>query len=64
MAEVIITINKDGSKVEVDAKGFVGQKCEDYLKNIQSALAGDILEKQRKPEYHATEHVGTTVGNR
>lgn len=62
MGEVIIKINKDGSKVEVDAEGFHGGGCLILMEDALNALGGD-MEKEMKPEYH--EHIGQSqnVGN-
>lgn len=62
MGEVTIKINKDGSKVEMEAEGFSGGGCLDLMGEAIEALGGNT-EKEMKPEYY--EHIGQNqnIGN-
>lgn len=59
--EVIVTISKDGSKMEWDAQGFKGTSCKDFAKGILEAV-GSVEEEKRKPAYYEVEHAGVRVG--
>jgi len=60
MKTIEIRINPNGSNVEVDAQGFKGRQCTDFMENIMKALGGTIDEK-RKPEYLQTVANGTQM---
>lgn len=61
--EVIVKVSKDGSVVEVDAVGFKGKTCEDFMSPITRAL-GKSIEKKNKPEFYKTTHGGVSIGGR
>lgn len=58
--EVMITISPDGSKVDVDAEGFTGGACKDFMKNTIEAL-GTVEREKKKPEYYSTGSAGQAV---
>ncbi len=58
---VTIKISKDGASVEVDAEGFVGKKCSDFMKPLVKAL-GIVQEEKKKPEFYKTERAGVHIG--
>ena len=58
MKEVEIKVSKDGQKVEIDAVGFTGGLCKEFMNKTIQAL-GTIEEEKKKPEYFA--HTGSTV---
>jgi hypothetical protein len=60
MEEVIIKISPDGTQVEIDADGFVGDACKQFAGGIQSAL-GDTLDEKTKPEFHQHAPSGLTT---
>lgn len=43
--KLIIKIRKDGV-VEAETKGIKGQKCEDYLKNIEELTDSKVVKKR------------------
>jgi hypothetical protein len=47
--EIIIDIDEQGNCV-IDAKNFVGGECEQYIKEIETAL-GIRTSSNKKPEY-------------
>ena len=49
-----ITITSKGGKTVVETSGFVGQSCEEVLRNIS---LGQIEEKTYKQDYHMVELV-------
>jgi hypothetical protein len=52
MAKTIeIKISPTGDHVEVDAQGFRGQTCTNFMESIMKALGGKIDQK-RKPEFY------------
>ncbi len=53
MKEVVVKINSDGSKVELDGKGFVGKECTDFFAPIQKAL-GEVQSEKKKPEFYTS----------
>lgn len=53
MGGFIIRINKDGSKVDIEATGFLGETCLDKAAGLILALSGDE-ESEHKPEYYQT----------
>jgi len=61
--EITIKISPDGSKVEMDAEGFVGGACQDTIKRLSAAL-GPTVEEKKKPEFYKTEHGGTKITGR
>jgi len=50
MGDVKITVSPDGAKVDVNADGFKGGACEDFMLPIMKAI-GDTDKKERKPEF-------------
>jgi len=60
--EVVVKISPDGEKVEVDANGFVGGTCKDFMKNVMNAL-GTVQEEKKKPEFYGTVNEGVRIGN-
>jgi hypothetical protein len=54
-AELIITINKDGT-VHIDAVGYHGQGCAQDTETFARSL-GEIRQREQKPEYWETEIV-------
>lgn len=52
--KLIIKIRKDGV-VEAETKGIKGQKCEDYLKNIEELTDSKVVKKEYTPEYYEKE---------
>ena len=54
MKEVIITISKDGSKVETDAQGFQGSSCGNAIEQLVGSL-GNVTEMEKKVEYYEEE---------
>jgi len=63
VAEITVTVSKDGSDVVMDAEGFVGTGCSDFRKNIIAAL-GTISRDEKKPEYYATQSGGISLGSK
>jgi len=61
MAEVTVVISPNGEKVDVDAEGFTGGACEDFMWRVMEAL-GTIKEKERKPEFFQQGGPGVHVG--
>lgn len=59
--EVKITISPDGSNVEVDAEGFVGGGCKDFMKRTLDAL-GTVQDEQKKPEFYEVNQEHTRIG--
>jgi hypothetical protein len=53
MKQITIKINEDGSKVEIDAEGFVGSGCKDITGSLQRAL-GIVADSKIKSEYYET----------
>lgn len=51
MKTITIKINPNGSDVHVDAQGFKGRSCTDFMGVILKALGGSI-DEQHKPEYN------------
>lgn len=49
-----ITINKDGTEISLDAKGFSGKKCSIALNELGNAL-GSITTLNTKSEFYNTE---------
>ncbi len=60
MAEIIVTIETDGSS-NLEVKDVVGQGCEELTKGLERSLGG-IEERTHKPErhQHAAESAGRT----
>lgn len=54
MKEILITISKDGSKVETDAVGFSGSSCGDAVEKLVGSL-GDVTEMEKKMEFYEEE---------
>lgn len=63
MSDGVLTIkvSPDGSKVDFDAEGFTGGKCEDLAKKAMEAL-GEVRDKKRKPEFYQEGSGGVNVG--
>lgn len=49
--ELDIVIDKQG-RVSIDVRGVAGPECEDVTRALEEALAGKILRRQRKEEWH------------
>ena len=60
MQEVEIKVSKDGQKIEMDAIGFKGGLCKDFMAKTIQAL-GKVEEEKKKPEYFA--HTGNTINS-
>lgn len=60
MKEVSITVSPDGGVVDIDAEGFTGSSCKDFLKLTMEAL-GSVEQERRKPEFFRSEHTGVKV---
>jgi len=60
MQEVTIKVSKDGQKVEIDAVGFSGGLCKEFMNKTIQAL-GTIQEEKKKPEYF--NHEGNTISS-
>ena len=58
--DVTITISPDGADVKVDAEGFMGSSCKDFMGNIMKAL-GSVTKEEKKPQYYKTEHGGVNI---
>jgi len=58
--EVTIKISPDGSEVEIDANGFVGGSCKDFMKGV--ITMGTVIEEEKKPSYYLTERGGQKIG--
>ena len=52
--KIVITISKDGSKVQMDAQGFSGGECSVALHRLGEAL-GQVTTFDHKPEYYDKE---------
>lgn len=63
MAEVKITISNDGSQVDVDADGFVGSSCTNFMDKVIKAI-GTVEKEGKKPAYFETEHSGISIGRK
>lgn len=61
MKEIIIDIDPQGN-VTVEGKGFKGPECEQFTKDIESAL-GEVESKTLKPEYRLSHGVARKVGH-
>ena len=48
-------ISPDGTKVDVDAKGFTGGGCKEFSKDILKSL-GTVEEEKKKPEFFEELH--------
>lgn len=51
--ELDIVIDKQG-RVSIDVRGVSGPGCEDITRTLEEALAGKILTRRRKDEWHQT----------
>lgn len=51
MREAVVKISSDGSKVELDGKGFVGKECTDFFAPLIRVL-GEVEKSKKKPEYY------------
>lgn len=49
--ELDIVIDKQG-RVSVDVRGVAGPGCEELTRALEEALAGKILTRRRKDEWH------------
>lgn len=58
--EVTLLINPDGSKVDVDAEGFVGNECTEFMEPVMKAL-GEVEDSKKKPEYFHQAGEGQTT---
>jgi len=56
--EVIVTVSPDGHKIDIDANGFKGGTCEDFMGPVMKAL-GEVKDRKEKPEFY--EVAGQTV---
>ncbi len=59
---VTVKVSPDGSNVDIDAEGFTGGQCHDFMKRTMSAL-GNIQKEQKKDEYYKTESAGVYIGS-
>ena len=57
MKQIEIRITKDGSKVELDAQGFKGASCADFIGATIRAL-GHKDSIKKKPEYYQQNSTG------
>jgi len=62
MKEVEVVIAPDGSGVEIDAIGFKGGECKDFIKKTLDLLGNDVLKEKKKPEYYETVTDGVKIG--
>ena len=49
--EIEITIAKDGT-VSFQIKGVAGPKCLEETKFLEDALGGEVLEREKTPEFY------------
>lgn len=61
--EYVVKISKDGSSVEIDTQGGVGQSCKTTVADMLKKL-GVVDEEKKKPEYYQTEGCGVGVGKK
>jgi len=61
MKKIIVTIDKSGDNVKVNADGYIGASCQEATKAILEAI-GKITEVTDKPELYLEEG-GTSVAN-
>ena len=54
MREILITISKDGSKVETDAMGFSGSSCGNSVERLVGSL-GKVTAMEKKMEFYEKE---------
>jgi hypothetical protein len=52
--ELDIVIDRKG-RVSIDVRGVSGPKCEEVTRALEEALAGRILARTRKDEWHQAE---------
>lgn len=55
MKRVIVTIDKTGSGVKIEADGFVGTGCKGATKSIEAVLKSGEVEVEEKPEMRMVE---------
>ena len=60
MKQIEIKITKDGSKVELDAQGFQGTGCSDFIGPTIKAL-GHQESVKKKPEYYQQNGTGIQI---
>lgn len=58
--EIDFIINKDGSSVEVDMRGFQGPSCGTWMDALAKAI-GTITSSKKKPEFHGGSGQSTRV---
>jgi len=61
MREVIVKISPDGSQVDVDAQGFSGSSCTDFMRKTLEML-GNVIKEEKKPEFFHAGGSGIRIG--
>jgi len=59
--EVEIKVSKDGQTIEMEATGFKGGLCRDFMDKTIQAI-GKIQQEKKKPEFFAHEGSGVSIG--
>lgn len=52
MEERIELIIDGNGNIEIETHGFVGQACEQTVKQVLNGLGGTVVEERHKPEYY------------
>jgi len=61
MPQIKVSINNDGSKVEMEVEGVKGGSCKDITTQLQAALGGASDEKLTSEFYETPDLVGVNI---
>jgi len=61
MEEVTVTISPNGASIKIEAHGFVGPACSNFIQPLANAL-GVTEEEGKKPEFYLNAGAGVRVG--